>query len=230
MVALVTGGNKGIGWEVCRQLAAHGHTVWLGARNHVKAVAAADKIKLAHPGAEVIPLLLDVLDRDSMWQAMQQVAQAGHSLQVLVNNAGVLLPSDKSPLQVSPEVVKTTLETNALGPWWMMQVFLSLLPAGARIIQVSSGGGQITNGQVATWAPAYCVSKTLVNAITLQWAAADASRHYYAVDPGWTQTDMGGQNAPLSVQEGADTIVWLAMEPRAPASGVFYRQREPVAW
>lgn len=112
----------------------------------------------------------------------------------------------------------------------MVQVFHPLLRKGARVIQVSSEGGQITGGKVATWAPAYCVSKTLLNAITLQLSAADTDRHYYAVDPGWTQTDMGGHGATLTVQEGADTVVWLALEKTAPASGKFYRQRQPVAW
>lgn len=117
MVALVTGGNKGIGLEVCSQLASRGFTVWLGARNEVRGTAAADKIKAAFPGASIHPVVIDVQDRNSMRRAMQQVSARGLPLDVLVNNAGVLLASDKSPLQVSPEEVKTTLEINALGPW-----------------------------------------------------------------------------------------------------------------
>jgi NAD(P)-dependent dehydrogenase (short-subunit alcohol dehydrogenase family) len=226
--ALVTGANKGIGFEVARQLARQGFRVFLGARNPEAGGAAAEKLR---GDGDVIFIEIDVSDAGSIQRAADELARQTDQLDVLVNNAGVLLDEDKSALTITPEIFETTLRTNTLGPWLVAQAFAPLLEKSAepRIVNVSSGGGQLEDGADG-WAPGYCVSKTALNGVTAQLAAALPKFAVNSVCPGWVRTDMGGENAARSVGEGAATIVWLAIEAPHDLTGKFVKDRKVIPW
>ena len=226
--ALVTGANKGIGFEVARELARLGLRVFLGARNAEAGQAAAKKLKSA---GDVTFLQIDVSKPESIRAAAEEISRHTDRLDVLVNNAGVLLDEDKDALSVTPEIFETTIRTNTLGPWLVAQAFVPLLKKSAapRIVNVSSGGGQLEDGADG-WAPAYCVSKTALNGVTAQLAAALPKFAVNSVCPGWVRTDMGGENADRSVAEGAATIVWLATDAPYDLTGKFVKDRKVIPW
>jgi len=227
--ALVTGANKGIGHEVARQLGSKGFHVFVGARNSEKGQRATEALQDNGAGATFIPL--DVSDPETIHNAVHLVSAAADHLDVFVNNAGVILEEDNSITQLDPDTVTKTLQTNTLGPLLVTQAFLPLLSRSntPRVINVSSGGGQLAEG-MDTWAPAYCLSKTALNAVTCLFAAALPDFSVNAVCPGWVRTDMGGANATRSIEEGADTIVWLATEAPATLTAKFLRDRKVIAW
>jgi NAD(P)-dependent dehydrogenase (short-subunit alcohol dehydrogenase family) len=162
---------------------------------------------------------------------VQLVSAATDHLDVLVNNAGIILEGDDSITQLEAETVTKTFQINTLGPLLVTQAFLPLLSQSnrPRVISVSSGGGQLAEG-MDTWAPAYCLSKTSLNAVTCLFAAALPDFSINAVCPGWVRTDMGGANATRSVEQGADTMVWLATEAPANLTAKFLRDRKAIAW
>jgi len=226
-IALVTGANKGIGFEVTRELARLGFRVFLGARNEQSGRAAAERI-----AAEKVSFLeMDVADPASIRRAAEELSLRANHLDALVNNAGILLDEDKSALAITREIFEKTFRTNTLGPWLVAQAFLPLLQKSAapRIVNVSSGGGQLDGGADG-WAPGYCVSKTALNGVTVQLAAALPKFAVNCVCPGWVRTDMGGSNANRSVGEGAAGIVWLAAEAPQNLTGKFFRDRKVIPW
>jgi NAD(P)-dependent dehydrogenase (short-subunit alcohol dehydrogenase family) len=227
-IALVTGANKGIGFEVARQLARFGFRVFVGARNPEAGRAAIEKIK---SDVEVELLELDVSAASSIRNAAASLGQQVDRLDVLVNNAGILLDEDKGALIMTPEIFEQTLRTNTLGPWLVAQAFLPLLRKAEtpRIVNVSSSGGQLEDGADG-WAPGYCVSKTALNGVTVQLAAALPRFAVNCVCPGWVRTDMGGENASRSVGEGAAGIVWLAAEAPQTLTGKFVKDRKVIPW
>jgi NAD(P)-dependent dehydrogenase (short-subunit alcohol dehydrogenase family) len=227
-IALVTGANKGIGFEVARELARLGLRVFLGARNAKAGRAAAEKLG---KDGDVVFLEIDVSDANSIRAAADELPRQSDRLDVLINNAGILLDEDKSALTLTPELFETTLRTNTLGPWLVTQAFAPLLEKGRgpRIVNVSSGGGQLEDGADG-WAPAYCVSKTALNGVTVQLAAALPKFAVNSVCPGWVRTDMGGENATRSVAEGAATIVWLATDAPHDLTGKFVKDRKVIPW
>lgn len=226
--ALVTGANKGIGFEVTRELARLGLRVFLGARNAKAGRAAAEKLS---GEGDAIFLEIDVSSEKSIRTASDEFARQTDRLDVLVNNAGILLDEDKSALTITPEIFETTLRTNTLGPWLVSQAFAPLLrkSSAPRIVNVSSGGGQLEDGADG-WAPCYCVSKTALNGVTVQLAAALPKFAVNCVCPGWVRTDMGGENATRSVGEGAATIVWLATDAPHDLTGKFVKDRKVIPW
>jgi len=226
--ALVTGANKGIGFEVARQLARLGLRVFLGARNPKAGREAAEKLSSE---GEIVFLEIDVSDRDSIRRAADEFTRQAKCLDVLVNNAGVLLDDDKGALDVTPEIFADTLRTNTLGPWLVAQAFTPLLKKSStpRIVNVSSGSGQLEGGADG-WAPCYSVSKTALNGVTVQLAAALPKFAVNSVCPGWVRTDMGGKNAERSVGEGAATIVWLATAAPQDLTGKFLKDRKVILW
>lgn len=228
-IALVTGANKGIGREVAGQLAVKGFHVFIGARNRTAGRKAADEI--AKKGGKATFLEIDVSDNDSVAAAAREFAKASDHLDVLVNNAGIIVDGDDAILEISDELLRKTLETNTLGALRVTRVFVPLLTKSKapRVINVSSGGGQLTGGADG-WAPAYCISKTALNGVTSQLAAALPKFAINSVCPGWVRTDMGGRNATRSVEEGADTIVWLASEAPQDLTGKFLRDRKEISW
>ena len=225
-IALVTGANKGIGLEVVRQLAARRWTVFMTARHLSAPSQGTDE------DAFIRRVLLDVTSADSLAAALSTVSGTVDHLDVLINNAGVLDPDDASIMTVPAERLRRMFETNTIGSLQVTQAFLPLLrkSSGGRIVNVSSGAGQLTN--MGTWAPAYSISKTALNGVTGQWAAALKGERMAvnSVCPGWVRTDMGGEEAPRSVEEGADSIVWLACDAPQSLTGQFIQESKPIPW
>jgi|SRR6266480_476082 len=228
-IALVTGANKGIGREVARQLAAKGFHVFIGARNRSAGRKAADEI--AKKGGKTAFLEIDVSDNNSVAAAAREFVKTSDHLDVLVNNAGIIVDGDHAILEIGDELLRKTLETNTLGALRVIRAFVPLLAKSKapRVINVSSGGGQLTGGADG-WSPAYCISKTALNGVTSQLAAALPKFAINSVCPGWVRTDMGGRSATRSVEEGADTIVWLASEAPQDLTGKFLRDRKEIPW
>ncbi len=233
-IALVTGANKGIGFEVARQLARKGFRVFLGARNEKAGEAAAEKLRgegVKEDYGEITFLKIDVADAASVERATEEFSRHSDRLDALVNNAGILLDGDKDVLTVTPATFETTLRTNTLGALLVAQAFVPFLKKSdsPRIVNVSSGGGQLAGGADG-WAPAYCISKTALNGVTAQLAAALPKFAVNSVCPGWVRTDMGGPNATGSVGEGATGIVWLAVDAPQNETGKFWRDRKVIPW
>jgi NAD(P)-dependent dehydrogenase (short-subunit alcohol dehydrogenase family) len=214
---LVTGAGRGLGREVALRLAARGFTVIAGMRR-------------PQPLQDLEVLPLDVADGDSIRAAADQVRTRHGRLDALVNNAGILLDGATGLMDLDAAVLRRTLETNAIGPLRLAQALAPLMPQGSRIVNVSSGGGQLS--APATWAPGYCISKTALNAVTVQLAEALKPKGIAvnAVCPGWVRTDMGGAEAPRSLEEGADSILWLILQAGPQITGGFWRDGKPLAW
>jgi NAD(P)-dependent dehydrogenase (short-subunit alcohol dehydrogenase family) len=229
-IALVTGGNRGIGFEICHQLSQKGWQVFLASRDLERGTEAA--LKLDKSGKQVRAIQLDVASEQSIKRAAGELAGHVKHLDVLVNNAAIYEDGSTSILNVSPELMMTTFQTNTLGPLLVTQRLYPLLAKSksGRVINISSGAGQLNEMEDET--PSYSISKTALNAVTRQMASA-LKPHNLAVNsvcPGWVRTDMGGPNATRSPAEGADTVVWLATEAPAEITGQFLRDRASISW
>jgi NAD(P)-dependent dehydrogenase (short-subunit alcohol dehydrogenase family) len=225
--ALVTGGNRGIGLEVCRQLGRLDYRVVLAARDPAAADQAARELRAAK--LDVLPEVLDVTDDGAAGRLAERLAQAGERVDVLVNNAGVYPPGDL--LSTPPEVLRSTMDVNFFGAVWAAQAFVpAMLARGyGRVVNVSSGYGQLSEG--LSGPAAYSLSKAALNALTIRLASeVHGDVKVNAACPGWVRTRMGGSAADRSVEEGADTIVWLATLPASGPSGGLFRDRTRVPW
>lgn len=224
-ISLVTGANRGIGREICRQLAARGHTVLLTARNAQAAQDAARQL------ADAVPLQLDVTDPGSVAKAAATVQDRYGRLDVLVNNAAVTYDTWQRATTADLAVVREAAETNLYGPWLMAEKFLPLLTRSdhPRIVNVSSEAGSLTTMGGGT--PAYAVSKAALNALTRMLAAELRTARILvnAVCPGWVATDMGGPGG-RPVAEGAAGVVWAATLPDSGPTGGFFRDGKPLPW
>lgn len=227
--AFITGANKGIGREVAQQLAEKGFYVFVGARNAKAGRKAADE--MAKKGGKTAFLEIDVSQGASVKEAVHEFSKISNHLDILVNNAGIIVDGDDSILKISDDLLRKTLETNTLGALRVTRAFAPFLEKSKtpRVINVSSGGGQLTGGADG-WAPAYCISKTALNGVTSQLATALPKVAVNSVCPGWVRTEMGGENASRSVEEGADTIVWLATSAPQNLTGKFLRDRKEIPW
>ncbi len=237
-VALVTGANRGLGLETCRQLARQGFRVLLSSRDSASGQARAEA--LAKQGLAVSHLTLDIASQESCERAARIVRDEVGRLDVLVNNAGVLLDSkrgeweltESSAFRVRPEIVRQTFDVNTLGAYRMCQLFLPIMQKSGhgRVVNVSSGMGQLED-MGRGW-PAYRISKAALNAVTAIFAAETRGTDILinSACPGWVRTDMGGAQAELTVEEGVDTIVWLATLPPGGPTGGFYQNRERIPW
>lgn len=267
LTILVTGGNRGIGLEICRQLDHLGHNVILGSRDLEKGLKAGSALS-----ERVIIKQLDITDEASILALYAFVHQEAGRLDVLINNAGIgeiepvenrsvlskakktlenrfriarkvfravvplirkagMIPPPAGARNVSLGDVRHIMETNFYGAWRMIQVFLPLLQESrtGRIINVSSGSGSLTN--LTGCYPGYSLSKASLNALTIMLAneLKEKGISVNAICPGWVKTDMGGGNAPRSLQEGADSAVWLATEEIIP-TGKFIQDRREIEW
>ena len=220
-IALVTGANRGIGREIARQLAAQGYTVIAGVRDPAKA-----------DGVDGVVKQLDVANPDSVERAAREIEDEFGRLDVLVNNAGIGNDFGQQAADADLESVKEALETNLFGAWRLTIALLPLMKRGGygRIVNLSSGMGQLSD--MGGGSPGYRVSKTGLNALTRMLAAelGDGDIKVNVACPGWVRTDMGTDAAPRSVEEGADTPVWLATLPADGPTGGFFRNREPIDW
>jgi NAD(P)-dependent dehydrogenase (short-subunit alcohol dehydrogenase family) len=229
-IALITGGNRGIGFEVCRQLADRGFTVVLTARDANKARAAAQKIKTV---GHVETAVLDVSDARSIKGAAATISKRHDHLDVLINNAAINYDTWETAENADIDgTVPETIKTNLLGPWRVCQAFLPLLrkSKAARIVNVSSESGSLA--QMGAGPPAYQISKAALNALTRTLAGELRHTHILvnAVCPGWVATDMGGAGASRSVSEGAAGIIWAATLPDNNLTGGFFRDGKPLPW
>jgi NAD(P)-dependent dehydrogenase (short-subunit alcohol dehydrogenase family) len=229
-VALVTGGNRGIGFEVTRQLAQRGFTTVLCARDAQKGDEAAKSLQ--QDGLKAIPVQLDVTEQKSIDAAKHMVEERFGKLDVLVNNAAVLYDSWQRAENADLLTVREAFETNTLGAWRMCLAFIPLLRKSkhARIVNVSSESGSLTVMGGGT--PAYSVSKVALNALTRMLAdeLRDSGILVNSVCPGWVATEMGGPNAPRTVAEGAASVLWAATLPDDGPTGGFFRDGESLAW
>ena len=225
--ALVTGGNRGIGFEICRQLAGKGFDVFLTARNEEAGKKAFEKLAGQNLKVNFIPL--DVTNYESVQTAVKLFKEHSSTLDVLVNNAAIL--RDKTDIFNMPEnLLPETLQTNVVGVLWVTQAFVQIMKKGGRIINISSDAGQLS--RESTYSPAYSISKTALNAITKQFAAALLPKGIAvnSVHPGWIKTDMGGSTAPAPIEKGAETPVWLATEVPIDVTSKFFYNKKEFAW
>jgi len=226
---LITGSNRGIGFEIARQCAGKNFRVIISGRNKEKLDASLQKLQQEKLNAEI--LLMDASDPKSISHAAAQFGAMNTRLDVLVNNAGIGIRGDNSISTGDEDLLTKTLNTNAYGPLRITKAFLPFMSKGGRIIMISSGGGSMTD-EPGGWWPAYCVSKTLLNAITRQLAyeLEENNISVNAVCPGWVRTDMGGAGASRSVAKGAETPVWLADDAPQNLSGKFFRDKKEIPW
>jgi NAD(P)-dependent dehydrogenase (short-subunit alcohol dehydrogenase family) len=212
MTILITGGNKGIGFEACRQLAQAGHRVILSARSAQRGEQAVKD--LTAEGLKVEFLLLDMASEESIARAVRELKVRIGSLNVLINNAAILETWQGSIVDVTASELTNTFQTNVVGPVMLTLALLPLLEAGkpARVINVSSRLGSVSE-MTDGWA-GYGISKAALNAATRKLAPALASRgiSVNVASPGWVRTDMGTDNAPLTVEQGAKNIIRLVTD------------------
>ncbi|MBL1290624.1 SDR family oxidoreductase [Streptomyces sp. For3] len=227
---LITGANKGLGFETARRLIEAGHTVYAGARDPRLGQEAAERL-----GARFVQL--DITDDDSVKAAAAFVRKDAGRLDVLVNNAGIV--GVRKPVgEVTGADMRSTYETNVFGAVRVTRAFLPLLEAGkdAVVVNVSSGLGSLaatndpTRVEFSVAALDYNSSKTALVMVTSQYAKAYPGIRFNAVDPGYTATDLNGHSGPKTVEEGADIIVRMALIGSDGPTGGFFDAEGPAAW
>jgi NAD(P)-dependent dehydrogenase (short-subunit alcohol dehydrogenase family) len=230
-IAIVTGGNRGLGLEIARQLMKSDLFVVVGARDAAKCEAAMQALKAGGGNAVAFPL--DVNDTHSVRRFVEEVDRQHGAPSVLVNNAGIYPEATDATVVDSPTSIwRATFETNLFGAVRMCREAVPLMRKirYGRIVNISSGLGQLQ--KMAEGSPAYRVSKAALNALTRTLAAEVAGSGILvnSMSPGWVRTDMGGEGAPRSPEEGADTAVWLSLLPSNGPTGQFFRDRKPIPW
>lgn len=236
--ALVTGANRGIGYEIAHQLASKGMTVIIGARDEAQGAEACDR--LSHRGYRVDLVRLDVTDQTTIAAALGKITDRHGRVDVLVNNAGIMIDGRTGILELSPSVFLNTLQTNVLGPLLLCQACIPLMKKNGygRIVNISSTLGSLNDiirpdsSYAEVQAPAYRLSKALLNGITVLVAreVRGANILVNSVCPGWVRTRLGGDHAPIAPAEAVDTPVWLATLPDDGPTGGFFRERRPIPW
>ncbi|MGR6342100.1 SDR family oxidoreductase [Priestia megaterium] len=229
-VALVTGGNRGIGYELVRQLAMDGFKVILTSRNSETGHEAVQKLKDSH--LDVSFLTMDINNQTSIRQAAATVNEQYGRLDVLINNAGIYLDKNQTLVNMDPSVLEKTLTTNFFGSYHVIRSFMPLMEQQAygRIINVSSEYGAMSE-MSSPGVGAYKLSKFILNGLT-QLMAAESNNDIKinAVDPGWVSSDMGGPSAPRTPEQAARSILWLAtIGPEGPSGG-FFKDGKQIAW
>jgi NAD(P)-dependent dehydrogenase (short-subunit alcohol dehydrogenase family) len=237
-VALVTGANRGLGFAISQRLAEHGITVILGARDSKKGAQACYRLK--RRGLDAHFEMLDVASEKSIRTAVKHIQARFGRLDILVNNAGIMIDSEESVLNVSWHTIQKTLQTNVMGPLRLCRSCIPLMKAGGygRIVNLASSLGSLTemadpdSTAALVRTPAYRLSKTALNCMTILIAheARDDNILVNSACPGWVRTELGGDEAPLTPQQGADTPAWLATLPDGGPTGGFFREREMIPW
>jgi len=225
--AIITGANKGIGFETAKQLLQRNYKVIFTARNKEKGLKAVNKLSTYKEN--IIFLEMDVADENSIKKAVNEISGLNINLDVIINNAGILI-NRKNIIDANSDEILQTFITNTLGPILVIQNFLPYLNNNGRIINVSSGLGLFS--EMSDYAPVYSISKAALNAVTKQFAfsLADKNISVNSVSPGWVKTDMGGKEAPRTLEEGAETIVWLADEAPDNLTGKMIRDKKIMNW
>ena len=237
-IAVVTGGNRGIGFEICRQLARKkAITVILTSRDEHKGREACQYLQKQELPVHFLPL--DVSSASSIQKFGRQLAKEFGRCDILVNNAGVFVDRGVAGaenftgiFQAKVDDIRTTMETNVYGPLLLCQTLIPLMKKNnyGRIVNMSSGMGQLA--EMGGGYTAYRLSKVSLNALTRIFHAELTGTNILmnSMCPGWVKTEMGGPNATRSVEQGADTAVWLATLPDKAASGKFFRDRKEILW
>lgn len=228
-IALVTGANRGLGFETCKQLSQLGITVLLTSRDPTKGEVAAKQ--LIDKGLDVIFYQLDVSDRSNIKDIFTKIENQFGRLDILINNAAILYDKDQSTMNADLELVNKALTTNLFGPWLLCQAFVPLMEKNGygRIVNVSSGAASMHYMEGGI--PAYGISKVALNALTRKLASELGRKNVLvnSVDPGWVATDMGGHGG-RSIEDGCRGIVWAATLPNNGPSGGFFHDEEPELW
>lgn len=229
-IALITGANRGIGFEICRQLAGQGLNVILTSRSEQKGYQAVERLE--YQGIDVHYHPLDVTDEKSVEQVVKYVKKQFGRLDVLVNNAGVYLDEGISIFKLDVDMFRQTLEVNTLGPFVMCKAFVPMMRDNnyGRVVNISSGYGSMK--EMSSYVAAYRTSKLALNALTRIIACEVRAFNVKvnAMCPGWVRTEMGGPRATRSPGQGADTAVWLATLTDDGPTGGFFRDRELIDW
>lgn len=236
-VAVVTGGNRGIGAQICKELAQAEFQVILTSRDEEKGLAVCRQLQ--DEGLTVAYHQLDVTDDKSIEKLREFVEKDFGRCDVLVNNAGIF-PDSKSAsdnswpsvLESGVDTVRTAMETNVYGPMLLCQAFIPMMKEQnyGRVVNLSSGMGQLTF--MGGHCPGYRISKTSINALTriLSEETLEYNIHVNSMCPGWVKTDMGGPGATRELNEGADTAIWLSTLPDDGPRGKFFRDRKEFEW
>ena len=224
-VAIITGGNRGIGFEIARQLYAKDFKLVITSRNVINALEASNEI-----GEGIFPLELDLTSADNISEFSDVIIDSFPYVDVLINNAGIM---GKEPiLDFNMDEIKVVMETNCFGALELTKALFPMLNESddARVINISSGMGDLHSMQQGGYA-AYKLSKWAMNGMTMLLAAEleGTNISVNAMCPGWVKSDMGGANAPREVSQGADTAVWLATT-NEKHNGKFFRDREEISW
>jgi NAD(P)-dependent dehydrogenase (short-subunit alcohol dehydrogenase family) len=237
-IALITGANKGLGFEISRQLGKLGITVLIAARHKKRGLAAVENLKAANIDAHL--LIVDVAHDPSIERAAEYIEQEYGRLDILVNNAGIMEDQSFTPSTTPHDILRDVFDTNFFGAINVAQAMLPLLKKSeaGRIVNISSSLGSLTlqSDPASPLADfkilGYNSSKAALNSFTihLAWELRDTPIKVNSACPGWVKTDMGGANAPGTVEEGADTPVWLATLPADGPTGGFFNSRKPVPW
>ena len=238
-IALVSGSNRGLGYETLRQLAKQGIKVILTSRDEPRGQEAARRLRAEVGEDHVAFHQLDVTDLGSVDRLYGFVKSQFGRLDVLVNNAGIFLDGgdpewDKAEGVTCAriETLRKTMETNVYGPLRLIRTFMPLMKKRkyGRIVNISSGMGQLS--EMGSGYPAYRISKTALNALTrvVSEELKGEGILVNAACPGWVRTEMGGPKGPRTPEQGADTIVWLATLPDDGPTGGFFRDRKPIPW
>jgi NAD(P)-dependent dehydrogenase (short-subunit alcohol dehydrogenase family) len=226
-IALVTGANRGIGFEIVGQLSRHQFHVVLAARNRDAGERAVSTLN-----DNVSLQTLDVSDEASIQQAAREFGKKHDHLDVLINNAGIYPDESADILTIKREQLAATFQTNTFGALQVVHAFLPYLRKArmARVINVSTGYGELDG--LSADVPSYCLSKLALNGVTIMLDQKLRSEGIVvnSMCPGWVRTDMGGPNASRSVEQGADTAVWLATDAPPEISGKFFRDRKEIDW
>ena len=234
-VAVVSGGNRGMGLEICRQLLGKGVSIAIGSRDSARGKKAAAQLaeEVKPEIARIMSFPLDVTRQESVTRFSAAVEDIFGGVDILVNNAGVMLEAREGKLEhTTPKMFREILDVNVIGAVMMCQAFVPLMRkiGYGRIVNMSSGLGQLE--RMGQGLPAYRISKAALNALTRTLAAEliGAGILVNAVSPGWVKTDMGGPNAERTVEEGVETAVWLCLLPSAGPTGSFFRDRKAIPW
>jgi NAD(P)-dependent dehydrogenase (short-subunit alcohol dehydrogenase family) len=233
-IAVVTGGNRGMGFETCRQLGRRGARVVLTSRDPAKGEAAATRLQ--GEGLDVRHHQLDVADDDGIARLTEFIQSEFRRLDILINNAGIVRGRDEPrerairTFEAAPAGLREVLATNLIGPFLLCQALIPLMQGRGRVVNVSSGMGQLC--EMGGGFPAYRISKAGLNALTRIFASEleGTGIKVNAACPGWVRTDMGGAGAARSVEEGVATTVWLATLPDDGPSGGLFRDQKPIPW
>ena len=228
-ICLVSGGNRGIGFETCNQLAQLGHIVLLTARDLTKGKTATKQ--LTDKGLDIIFYQMDVSNQKSIDDTYDKIIQRFGRLDVLVNNAAILYDTWQRAIDADFEIVNQAFVTNLLGPWRLSKRFIPIMQKNGfgRIVNVSSSAGSLHF--MGKGAPAYSISKTALNALTCKLAAELLGTGILvnSIDPGWVATDMGGAGG-RPVEEGVKGIVWACTLPDDGPTGGFFFDGKPIEW